>query len=311
MFAITLQSIAPVFLLITLGAWLRYRGLISDTVNTGLSTLVYRVGLPALVFSKIAGSDLRGLWDPRETGFIIGSTTAILILLWVFSRPFIDDKRTWSAFVQAAYRGNTAIVGFAVVQNRYGDHGLAHAVMLLAYIIPIYNVLAVILLSHAQADQRMDWRTPVKAVLGNPLILALLAALPLALWQFALPPALGVTLKNLSNMVLPLALIGIGADLRWHLSRAFLPEIVVASGLKLMVFPALQMVGAWILGIRGEALGVLTLLVASPTAVSAYVMAKAMGSDEKLTAQIIVASTALCLITMAGFVLIGQLTGWF
>ena len=311
MFSVTLQSIAPVFFLIALGIFLYRQKVLDDTVNAGLSKLVYQVGLPALVFSKIAGSDLRTLWDIRESGFLIGSTILLFSLLWFLSKPWMADRRVWSAFVQAAYRSNTAIVGFAVVQNRYGDHGLAHAVMLLAFIIPLYNILAVILLTHASTQGRLRPAALGKAVIGNPLIQALLLALPFSLLRISLPPVVSVTLKNLSNMVLPLALIGIGADLRWHLSREFRAEITLASALKLLLFPALQMVGAWLLGIRGEPLGVLTLLVASPTAVSAYVMAKALGSDEKLTAQIIVASTAFCLLTMAGFVLAGQMTGWF
>jgi len=311
MLSVTLQAIAPVFLLITLGVFLRQRRLIDDAVRAGLSKLVYRVGLTALVFSKIADSNLRVLCDMRQAGYIIGSTVLLFILLWLFSRPLIQHKKTWGAFVQAAYRGNTAIVGFAVVQNRYGDDGLAQAVMLLAFIIPIFNLLAVIVLAHAGAAERLSPARLFRVLIANPLIIALLLAIPFALFSIPIPTVISITLKSLSNMVLPLALIAIGAELQWHLSKEFAWEIGIASLLKLIVLPLLQMLGAWAIGIRGQALGVMTLLAASPTAVSAYVMARAMGSDEKLTAQIIVVSTACCILTMAGFVITGQLTGWF
>lgn len=311
MISVTLRAIAPVFLLISLGVFLRWRKYIDDIVTAGISKLVYQVGLPALVFSKIAGADLKTLWDGQASGFFMLSLTLFFILLWLCSKPMIKNRKTWGAFVQAAFRGNTAIVGFAVVQNRYGDHGLALAVMLLAVIIPLYNILAVILLAHASASQKINLQALIKVLISNPLIIALLCGIPFALLSVTIPPVLSATLHNLSNMVLPLALIAIGAELRWHLSKAYAAEITFASMIKLILLPLLLMLGARTAGIQGELLGVMTLLLASPTAVSAYVMAKAMGSDEKLTAQIIVVSTACCIITMAGFVITGQLTGWY
>ncbi|MCK5145395.1 AEC family transporter [bacterium] len=311
MFNVVIYAIAPVFILILLGVFLKNRGLLEDTVNTGLSNLVYRVGLPALIFIKVSQSDLKTLWNGKAVALILISTLVIIIILWHLAKLRIKDKKIWGAFVQASYRSNCAIVGFAVIQNHFGEHGLTHASMLLIFIMLIYNSSAVILLNRAGQKHTMTPGLFFKTLFTNPLILALLIALIFSFLKIQPPIYINSALNSLAKMVLPLALISIGAKLRLHISKKYCNEIALATALKLIILPVLQMIIAYLIGIRGELLGVITLMLASPTAVSSYVMAKALGADENLTAQIIVVSTAMAILTMAGFVYWGQISGWF
>ena len=80
--------------------------------------------------------------------------------------------------------------------------------------------------------------------------------------------------------------------------------------MKMIWLPLLATLGAWLWGFRGADLGVLFLYFASPTAAASFVMARAVGSDHRLAATIIVITTLSTAVTInAGLLLLSWL-GW-
>ena len=61
---------------------------------------------------------------------------------------------------------------------------------------------------------------------------------------------------------------------------------------------------AALLGFRDASLGVILILFGAPTAVSSYIMAKKMGNDGELAAQILLLTTFLCMLTIFGGIFI-------
>ena len=55
-----LNALAPVFLVIALGAVLQRARFVSDEVFVGMSRLAYWVGMPCLLIHKIAGASFDG-----------------------------------------------------------------------------------------------------------------------------------------------------------------------------------------------------------------------------------------------------------
>lgn len=74
----------------------------------------------------------------------------------------------------------------------------------------------------------------------------------------------------------------------------------------LMVIPV-----AMLLGFAGEALPCLLVAFASPIAVSSFAMSQQMGGDEQLSAQVIVISSALCLVTLFAWIFVLSFLGMF
>ena len=104
-------------------------------------------------------------------------------------------------------------------------------------------------------------------------------------------------------------LIGIGASLT--MSRALVADSVVwsAVALKLVALPALIIISAVYIGITGAALGVIALMFASPTAAAAFVMAKSMNADSRLTADVIALSTLGSGVTVTTIIYVLNLSG--
>ena len=126
----------------------------------------------------------------------------------------------------------------------------------------------------------------LKSVITNPLAIAIILATILALLHIPIPDLVLETGEYLARMTLPLALLCAGASIRLHEFRSSV-WLYFAITSKVVLIPAVVTVLAYSVGIRGELLGVLYLMMAAPTAVAAYPMICTIGGDYYLTSAII------------------------
>lgn len=296
----TANIVAPVFLIVALGYIAKLTKIINENFVQITSKFVFSVSLPAFIFMKISVIDLSEAIDLNQVIFIYAGTTALFILIWLFTIPFIKDGKNLSVFVQGAFRSNYAIIGLAIISNLFGDDGLGKASIILAFILPLYNVLAVVALTvPMRKERKLDMKATVYEILFNPLILAVIFALPFSYFKIELPSLLFITGNFLSDLALPLALIGIGGSLN-------IPNIKKASGIafsssavKLIIVPFILTYAAYLFGYRGVDLGIIFILFACPTAIVSFIMAEAMGANGKLAGNIVLISTIGSVITIA------------
>ncbi|MDW7678989.1 MAG: AEC family transporter, partial [bacterium] len=207
---------------------------------------------------------------------------------------------------------NYAIVGFSIVLNMFGSNALSLAAILLAFIMPVYNVLAVVALTAPlNRERHLGALKTLFMIIKNPLILALMVALPFSLSRVNVPEALSVAVTYLAKMTLPLALIGIGGSLNFASVKKDWRLALVATILRLIVFPAALTYGAICLGYRGESLGVIFVLFATPTAIASFIMAKAMNSNAELAGNIVLLTTLGSVVTMSLGIFIIRTLGYF
>ncbi|WP_323098041.1 AEC family transporter, partial [Serratia marcescens] len=131
----------------------------------------------------------------------------------------------------------------------------------------------------------------LKGIAKNPLIIAILSALPFGLLGIELPQLVITTGNYFANMTLPLALLCTGASLNLKALRGGALLTGWATVNRLFCIPVLLVMGAWALGFSPQALGILFLISSTPTAAASYVMTRAMGGDSVLAANIIATTT--------------------
>jgi predicted permease len=266
------------------------------------------VALPCLIFIKLSVVDLTRLFHARLILYVSTTTFATFLLIWTLARFWIHKGENLGVFVQGSFRSNFAIVGFAVIWNLFGEEGLARAVMILAFIMPLYNLLAIIVLTVTTHQKKLSVRTLLCRVITNPLMISALIAVMFSLLRWRLHPVLFNTAEILSRLALPLALLGIGGSLNLEAIRSASKMAVAASLIKIVLLPAAVTCGAVCLGFRGQELGILFILFGCPTAVASFVMADAMGANDKLAGNIILISTLGAVFTMtAGIVVLKSL----
>jgi predicted permease len=302
--------VAPVFLLIALGYFVKRINVINENFVDVTSKFVFTVSLPALVFINIAEIDLSTVIDFNQIIYIYAATIITFFLIWILSIPFIKEAKNLSVFVQGAYRSNYAIVGFAIISKLFGDSALGKASIVLAFALPLYNVLAVIILTVPfRKERKLNLKRTLIEIILNPLIIAVIVGLPFSYFKIEIPSVINSTLSFLAELALPLALVGIGGSLNLQNIKKASGLAFTSSAIKVVLIPLILTAGGYYFGYRGIDLGVMFILFACPTAIVSFIMAEAMGANSKLAGNIVLISTIASVFTIAaGIVILKELS---
>jgi len=302
--------VAPVFLLIALGYFVKRINVINENFVDVTSKFVFTVSLPALVFINIAEIDLSTVIDFNQIIYIYAATIVTFFLIWILSIPFIKEAKNLSVFVQGAYRSNYAIVGFAIISKLFGDSALGKASIVLAFALPLYNILAVIILTVPfRKERKLNLKRTLIEIILNPLIVAVIVGLPFSYFKIEIPSVINSTLGFLAELALPLALVGIGGSLNLQNIKKASGLAFTSSAIKVVLIPLILTAGGYYFGYRGIDLGVMFILFACPTAIVSFIMAEAMGANSKLAGNIVLISTIASVFTIAaGIVILKELS---
>lgn len=300
------NTLAPIGLLMLCGLLLRRFAFAPPVFFRGINRLVYWVALPALLLDKTSRPMESGAEAIRIFGLLATVTFACVLLGYLATRLFRVPARAVGAFVQGAFRGNLAYIGIPVVLFSLDSAPVetaqivgTAAVLALAPLIPIYNIIAVLVLvtgspsCEAPRTPRANIAHIALNILTNPLLLACGAGLLLAFSDIMLPLFARRSLTATGQMALPLSLMAMGASLTIGSLNSRLPHVLGAACIKVLIAPLLGLlIGRWF-GLDGLSLRAALIFLACPTAVASYVMAEQLGSDADLAAHIVLLSTLL------------------
>ncbi|MCG8583669.1 MAG: AEC family transporter [Pirellulales bacterium] len=301
------NTIAPVFLMIGLGAWMMRRELFKPEFLEGVNRLTYWIGLPALLVYKVA--DAR--FDSQVFGStllvlvlgVLGSTAAGYLVSWMLGL----QRATIGTFVQLAFRGNIAFLALPILlyslENVPEDQAepiAAAAVLSLGPVVALFNVISVVaLLSSQHRLTRTAARTMVWQVFCNPLLIACVVGMVISIAGWKLPSFAHRTLAAIGGMSLPLALIGIGGTVAMVGIRGHLGVATIAALLKVVVSPLIGLAIAMAMGLDRGQLQIVLIFLTSPCAAASYVLAEQLGGDGPLTASAVFISTVLSIATLS------------
>ncbi|GAA0313831.1 AEC family transporter [Psychrobacter aestuarii] len=301
-FAITI--VFPNLFLMALGVFMQKKGEVGPTFIDQASNFVFTYCLPCLLFFSVVDSEV----DYGKQLTLIAAGVLVTMLLFfggeLYAKRFIRDPADQGVFVQGVFRSNMAIIGLATIDNAYGSTGLSIGAVYMGVVTILFNILAVITLSRVSKSAEDTWVSRstmvIKKIFTNPLIIALVSAFVYK--ALPLPPISGVihtTGDLLAGVALPLALICAGASINVK-SMLHLSGVSMQSSIgRIVIAPLVAIAIGLLFGLSGVHLGVLFLMVASPAAAASYVMAKAMGGNEVLAANILAFTTIFSLFGMA------------
>jgi len=301
-FLFALRITAPTFALMFLGMALVSLGCMSSRFIKGANQLVYKLGLPLILFTTCASANLH---IGEKLNLLIAFALMTFIVFGGSWLTALLCKQTDDAgvIVQGAFRGNLVILGLAFAVNAYGERGMAMATLPVAFTVVIYNVLSVFIL-----DRNKSWAGTFKGIITNPLILAIAAGWLYNLSPATFPQAAQEKTHLITQFVLPLALVCIGGSLNGRRLVFFDGASIIANLWKLVLSPLIACALGIGLGVQDELLVILFLLAAAPTAAASYVMAEAAGANGKLAATIVAQTTFLALFSVTlGLMMISHL----
>lgn len=288
----------PIFIMLGLGVVLRRKGILEDKfIETG-SKLVFTVTLPALLFLSIVKSDLQEVGNPNLLLFAVIANFMTYLLFEGMAQKLIKNKSEIGVVVQGAFRANTGIIGLAYVSNAFGNNGLAAGSIYVAVLTILYNILAVITLTRSSNGRKaIGTGYLLRSIAKNPLIISTCIAIPFSLLEVKIPEVLLQSGSYFADMTLPLALLCTGASLDLKQLKQDSSSANYSTCGRLIIAPALITSAGYWFGFRDLELGIIFLMSAAPTAAASYVMARSMGGNARLAANVIAMTTLGSLFT--------------
>lgn len=273
-----LQIVAPVFLLAAIGfTWVKV-GL--EYRIQFVTQLAMTLSLPCLIFVSLMQTRI----DPAALAALsyaaiaayAGVTVAFLILVRVLRL----ETRTYTA---PLIFGNTGNLGLPLALFAFGETGLSYAIIVFAIMALWSYTFGIWLVAGAGS---------LGKVLREPLVWGTVLG-ALFLWQgWETPTFLTNTLELIGQMAIPMMLITLGVAVA-RLSGRGLLRASVLSAVKLALCVGIAWVTGRYFDLDPTAFGVLVLQVATPVAVTSYLLAEKYGADSASVAGLVVASTLM------------------
>lgn len=296
-----LSTIIPMFTVILAGWIARRRGLIPAAFLGPANRLVFYVAIPAMLFRSISLGGFHRNFNLPVVLITLAAILAVFVLMWITVLAAGLERRRFATVIQSSFHGNLGYIGFAVAYYYLGEQGLAQASIIAGFVMILQNLLAVIVLQWCSGagSGRLSPRRMILGIVGNPVILSAMAGIFYSAMGIPLPTIPDRALKILGDLALPLALLLIGASLTFRLVRSRPTPLVSSFTVKLGLLPGIGMALFHAFGIPAAAYLPAMILLASPTATIAYVMAAEMNGDTEFAAAAISTSTMLSAVTFA------------
>ena len=330
-FQTAFNAIAPIVFLMALGYLLRQKGFFDPSFLSLGNKLVFRLLLPALLFANVY--DIAGFssipWDIVVYAVAIGIGLCILgIGIGLIATP-IPERR--GVIAQAVFRANMAIVGLPLASTLGGAEATAVASVISAFIIALFNMQAVIVLTvFLEKGQKIRPLKILKDIMTNPPIIGillgfgcmLLRGIQVRIWGqtiFTIQedlPFLYTSVSQLRSLLTPFALLILGGQFSFSAIGNMRKELLTGILCRLVLAPAIGLGLALFLDAKGilhcgpTEIPALIALLGSPVAVGSETMAGQMGNDMQLATQLVVWSSIFSIPTLFLTVCIMMLLGF-
>lgn len=294
-----LNATIPVFLLMVLGMIFYKMHIFSDAFVKSMNSFVFKIALPVLVFKELSTQDFFSMWDGRFVLFCffatVGSITIAVLLSFIFK-----DSSIRGEFAQSAYRSSAALLGISFIQNIYGNAGMAP--MMIIGSVPLYNIMAVILLAFLRPErEKMSRKLLTHTIIDifkNPILIGIFIGMLWSVLQIPQPVILQKTVTHIANLATPLGLMAMGASFHAGAALSTLKPALTATFCKLVLWCAILLPLAVYLGFGDDKLVAILIMAGSPTTVSCFVMAKNMGHKGNVTSTVVMLTTILSAFTL-------------
>jgi predicted permease len=282
--ALTVLNVtAPVFLLAAVGfVWVK---LGFEYRVQFVTRLAMTVSVPCLIFvalmeTEIAPEALAALSLAALVAYVL-----VTLVTFVVVKAARLDVRT---FLAPLIFGNTGNLGLPLALFAFGELGLGYAVVVFAVMAMLSFTIGIWMVAGAGSFGK---------VVSEPLVWATLLG-ALFLWQgWQTPVFLTNTIDLIGQMAIPMMLITLGVAVA-RLETSAMSQAVLLALAKLVICVGAGWATAVWFGLDPVASAVLILQVATPVAVTSYLIAEKYGADATPVAGLVVASTLLSVVAL-------------
>ncbi len=289
--------IMPIFIMMVLGYILKKVNIFDNDTLKKINTSVFKLFLPLMIFYNVYTSEIADVFNPKLILYSIISIIVVAILSFIVVCSLEKDNSKRGVLIQGIFRSNFAIFGVPLSISLYGDDIVGTASVMIAIVVPLFNILAVLVLETFRSGT-INFKNILKGIVTNPLIIASALGLLALFTKVEFPSFISNTIRDIAKASTPLALIALGGSIDFKKVKSNIKQLIIGISGKLIFTPLLILSVGILLGFRDAELAILISLSASPVAVSSFTMAQQMGGDADLAAQLQMFGTTICIVTV-------------
>ena len=169
-FFVALGGVVPLFCLMAVGLFVKHSRLLTEEELRHVNSMVFRVFFFFMMFYNIYISDPQTAFQPMLMLFGAGGVLLTALVFGAIVCMIEKDNARRGPMIQAAFRGNYVLMGIPLVSNIFGDEAIAIPTMMIAVIVPLYNILGVFVLETFRGGH-FDLLHILRGVVMNPMIL--------------------------------------------------------------------------------------------------------------------------------------------
>lgn len=296
-FNVAATAVVPFIVYVLMGAIAKRRKIVSEEYLKELNGIVFKVFFPFIMFANLYDVDFNTFNGGSYVLVTMVATLILLILLLVFVPIFVKENSRRGVIIQAILRSNSVLYAIPLVESVFGDEGALKASILVAFIVPFYNVCCVAILEYYRGG-KVKPLVIIKNIFKNPIIIGAICGMIFNILPITMPHALVKPIDQLSAMATPLSLFVLGGTLHIASIRKNALPLAIGTTLKLVIIPSIMMFVMYNFGIKDAELFAAFSAFATPVAVSSYPMAQSMGGDGDLAGEFVAVTTILSIGTI-------------
>lgn len=305
-FVFAVNAVLPIVAMAALGYLLKRKGIVGkDFAKTG-NRLVFKIFLPVMLFTNVYKIENIKSVNLSHV-FYAAAVTVLVFAVALVSSGFVTKEGTKRGpIIQGIFRANYTLIGIPLAGSLFGAEGTASAAVLSAFVIPLFNVLAVAdLVIFGKENGKISFSEIALGIIKNPLIQGVAAGFGvLFIREIFVSAEIGFrlfdigavskTAEYISAMATPFSLIVLGADFEFSAVASRRKELVFTVAMRCFAVPLFGIGAAFLLfgnSLSGAQFAAIAALFSAPVAVSSVPMAQEMGGDVTLAGQIVVWTT--------------------
>ena len=284
-------------------------GLADEDFMKRLNKVIFQAFFPILMFNNLYSIPEGMTLNLRLVAVAIISVLFLQAVLLAVVPRLVKENERRGVIIQAIYRSNFVLFGIPLATSVFGEEGTLLATMMVAIVIPVYNITAVVILELFRGG-KVPVFVLIKNILKNPMIRGALMGFIFHMLGIKLPVSVEGPIKQFANLTTPLALFVLGGTLHFNAIGGNLKYVVPSMTVKMVILPAVILAVATLLGFSGVERFVYFEMYATPVATASYAMAQNMGGDGELAGQFVVLSTVASVVTIFLWVYFLNSIGW-
>ena len=301
-FLVAFNAVAPFLVLLGIGFGAVRMKLTDRDFMNRLNTLNYKLFLPFLMFNNVYSAKPENMPSVKLMLTGVLSVSLLVVLLVIIVPKIVKENPRRGVIIQAIFRSNFIIYGIPLTTYVFGAERSSICGMMILIMVSLFNIAAVIVLEMFREGGKVSAKKLLLGIIKNPILQGCLVGLVFYLLQIRLPAFLATPVSSLAGLATNLALVILGASLKFEELRKNSRTISIVLLVRLILLPVIMVAFAYFIGLRGVELFLILMIFGTPVATSSYPMAQNMGGDGQLAGQLVFVSTVASLATIFIFI---------